>query len=126
MNEQVKQQLIQWVQSVTEAARSAEQWSAEQVPLLVQEWLRWQLIEALFIALTLLATTGVVWFASHRICQAIRKTNSDPFIPDLVTTVTGFITIPLVGAVVNQILAALKVWLAPRVVVLEKFADLIK
>lgn len=124
MDETTQKALNEFVQQVISAAQTGAQWTAEQAPLVVQEWLQWQLTEAL-----LLGCLGVVVlvFAAAAAYRAARW--SGDYETEGLAVITGVVAAISIAAgatLSSHFLVALKVYVAPRVVVLEKFAELVK
>ena len=121
MDETTKQALNTFVQQMIVAAQDSAKWTADQAPLVVQEWLRWQLAQSVVVAL---------WFLGAAIALAVlsrRWFKNDNIWPE--TPLPLFSSFMAVGAfllAMGNTLDALKVWLAPRVVVLEQFISLVK
>ena len=124
MDEITKKALEEFVQKMLSAVEQGATFTAEQAPLVVQEWLRWQMVEALVIA-TILLILSVGSSLFSRWCWSNKR--KDP------TRDWEFGSVFLIGAAIGFALfslvvymEALKIYLAPRVVVLEKFVDLLK
>jgi heme/copper-type cytochrome/quinol oxidase subunit 2 len=120
VSEQTKQALEQFVQKMLAGAEQAGAFAVEQTPLLVQEWLRWQLVSSLLMAIVLVVPTLVLLFVGWRYRQSIWE-DEHPL------PVFAFVLslIPGVAMAVN-IIHATKVYIAPRVVILEMFAHLVQ
>jgi len=124
MDEITKKALEEFVQKMLSAVEQGATFTAEQAPLVVQEWLRWQMVEALVIA-TILLILSVGSSLFSRWCWSNKR--KDPTSDwefggvFLIGTAIGFALFSLV-----VYMGALKIYLAPRVVVLEKFVALLK
>lgn|SRR3990167_2475004 len=124
MNETTQQALEQFVQKMLTAVEQGASWTAEQAPLVVQEWLRWQMVEAASRAALMVVLCVVFGWLSRRCLAKMREHSLDPWeVPAGLAAVVSLVSGVLAGVAA---LDALKVYLAPRVVVLEKFVDLIK
>lgn len=124
MSDDTRAALEQFVQQMLRAAEQGATWTVEQAPLVVQEWLRWQLIEALFLGCL---GVGVLVFAAAAAYRAYRW--SGDYGTEGLGIAAGIVALfsMVLGVVMSsQFLLALKVYVAPRVVVLEKFAELLK
>jgi hypothetical protein len=119
MNEQTKQALSDFVQKMIAAAEQGAAFTAEQTPLLVQEWLRWQLVEASFWAVICIGA-AVLSIAYWKKMWRLSEDEGFPYIA--VNAIGSFSTVP--GLVYT--IYALKVWVAPRVVVFEEFLKILK
>jgi heme/copper-type cytochrome/quinol oxidase subunit 1 len=115
-----KQALEQFVTKMLAAAEQGATWTADQAPLLVQEWLRWQLAQSVLLTVLLLGGAVILgrttarWFRDDDIWP-------ETPLPLFSSLVTGVLLLFGCAALFD----AVKVYLAPRVVVLEKFVDLI-
>lgn len=125
MDETTQKALNEFVQQVISAAQTGAQWTAEQAPLVVQEWLRWQLIEALLLGC--LGVVVLVFAAAAAYCAYRWSCDYETEGLGIIAGAVAAILIA-VGATLSShfLLVALKVYVAPRVVVLEKFAELVK
>lgn len=118
MDPKTKEQLNLFVQKMIDLADKGVDFSVEQIPLVVQEWLNWQAAEAmLFLAL------GVfIWIVTRIIFVKVRegmKGSGDEgveWIPAMIGTVIGTIVI------FANAYHLIKVLVAPRVVLVEEFA----
>lgn len=122
MDETTQKALNEFVQQIISVAQTGAQWTTEQAPLVVQEWLQWQLTEAL-----LLGCLGVVMlvFAPAAAYRAYRWLDETEGL-GIIAGVVALFSMVLGVILSSQFLLALKVYVAPRVVVLEKFAELVK
>jgi hypothetical protein len=118
MTDETKKALEAFVLQMIDAAKSGASWTAEQAPILVQEWLRWQLVEAIIIIVTL--TIGSVLFGA--IAKHYWHDIDDNPVPFFALLAGIILWVPLFF----NILALAKVLVAPRVVVFEKFMELVK
>lgn len=128
MDEATKQALGEFVQKMLSAVERSADWTSQQAPLVVQEWLRWQMAEALLWAAFQIAVAITIPLMVHRIILAI--TEGDKYAASgarIGRMVASGITLVVFGIPATfNLLVALQVYLAPRVVVLEKFAQLVK
>ena len=125
MDEATKKAMSEFVQQALTTAKAGAQWTADQAPLLVQEWLHWQLTEAVVIAIGFWILLGVfvwMWRSTWPTREDVNNALDDHPGP-------LFAAIPIIACAVfgvSWLLTAAKVLVAPRVVVLEKLADLVK
>lgn len=119
MDEATKQALNEFIQKIIAGAELA----VGHAPVLVQEWLRWQLIRvsvatAIFFALSLAA------FLLARFAK--RYKDEHPYSDAEVGVVFGLvISIGFGLLTIGSCLDIVKVLVAPSVVILEKFASLV-
>jgi len=124
MNDATKQALEQFVTKMLSAAEQGASWTADQAPLLVQEWLRWQLVNSALWALVFVAITTLI--AIRMLPWAKRGEERDEFEFGAAWVSYSVVQLLTFIAAAVWVESLLKVLIAPRVVVLEKFADLIK
>lgn len=117
MNDETKAQLNAFVQKILDYASKGADFSAEQVPLLVQEWLKWQAAEA--------AVMLIVFFIIFvGFVIATKKMWAEKYLPAQGLTMIGAV---IVGVrMIYHLLILVKVMIAPRVVIVEKFAEWLK
>ena len=123
INEEIKQKMLDYLQSFEAGIKKAGEFSAEQAPLVVQEFLAWEFwshfVGAALCLLTLLTIGAVVW----KICKVTESFDELRFGGCLFG---GMASVGLlIGLMVNSYCAG-KVSVAPRIVVLEKIATLVK
>lgn len=107
---------------IIDAAKTGASWSADQVPALVQEWLRWQLTESAVVATALITLGLILTRVTYK--YSVRK-DWESFMP--LQLFTGVAVVCFLGiGIFDYALTALKVLIAPRVVVLEQFIQLVK
>lgn len=122
INEEIKQKMVEYLQTFEAGVKKAGEFSAEQAPLVVQEFLAWEFwgnaipaVLVLLIMLTALVSTAVIWKKSDDIDWRMGS--------GLITGLSVlFLTIPF-SITASQ---ACKVAIAPRIVVLEKISELVK
>jgi heme/copper-type cytochrome/quinol oxidase subunit 2 len=130
MSESTKQALEAFVLQVIEAAKNGATWTAEQTPLLVQEWLRWQLWEnALYFAFFIILGISLVFLARYSAKrhqegqEGQRYYDGSWMVGIILGTIFACLTVILAASFVPSII---KILVAPRVVVFEKFIELVK
>lgn len=126
MDEATKQALNAFVQQMITAAQDSAKWTTEQAPLVVQEWLQWRLAEHVITAVALVVLLVAVWRLSKHLIVMRVDIDGDPiplFVGWLLRVAAGGF---LGAALFSNVLSAAKVYLAPRVVVLEQFISLVK
>lgn len=122
MDEATKKALNEFVQQMITAAQTGAQWTADQAPLLVQEWLRWQLVSSILYAMVLILIGAVLLYATVKMIRGGK--DKDYYMPGPLFTGIGavFVFVPAFG----HIMQAVKVYVAPRVVVIEQFIHLVR
>lgn len=124
MTPETKQALEAFVLQIIDAAKTGATWTAEQTPLLVQEWLRWQLAEAsIILVFGLLAIAFAVYWIRN-VNWWLEADDPAPLIGGGVVAILGgifaLVTVPVATITIAKVLVA------PRVVVFEKFIELVK
>lgn len=132
MKEQLQEQILKQVGDVAEMTKEgimkAVEVMQEQCPLLVEELLVWKMAMSLifFVAFSLL--TALAFFGITKTWKEASKEggfwdmNGDNFGTSLAVTV--LLSLPWIGVFAN--LTWLKIWIAPRLFLLEYVSDLIK
>lgn len=121
INEEVKTKMLEYLQQFESGVKSAAEFSAAQAPIVVHEFLAWEFtsnaVASCFLGLLVLGTVIV----AKRISS--KAEGEDRFFTWL------FATIPLVifsAGFCASLHGAGKVYVAPRVVVLEKISSLME
>lgn len=123
INEEIKQKMVEYLQTFENGVKKAGEFSAEQAPLVVQEFLAWEFWShfagAVLCLFTLLTIGVVLW----KIMKATKPFDELRFAGCLIG---GMSSVGLaIGLMVNSYCAG-KVAVAPRIVVLEKISELVK
>lgn len=127
MNEELQRKLIEYLSKIEGGIERAVDFSAEQVPLVIQELIQWTIVEHTIYA----ATWGclAMFFVMLLGLCIIRREKwdpEDPTFPVLFIGIPSFVCATLTGAqVVINGSVALKAYLAPRLFVLEYLKDLV-
>lgn len=121
INEEIKTKMVEYLQTFEAGVRKAGEFSAEQAPLVVQEFLAWEITRngsfAILLAVLLLVCLSV------SVCTHRRLEGEDRAFLWL------FAAVPLIAfsvAMVSCAERAGKAYLAPRIVVLEKISELVQ
>lgn len=144
MSPETQKALEAFVMQIIEAAKSGAAWTSEQTPLLVQEWLQWQLTSALMTLIIWGSFLLIFWLFAFQFipnwCYAVefngrvdrsdqveRAKSSKVTARVIGCVVAGVVSIPtLIGGIIPSLMLTLKVLVAPRVVVFEKFLEVLK
>ena len=130
MSDELKTALTAFVQQIIAAAKDGASWTAEQAPMVVQEWLRWQVVSGFALAAVTTVLTGIclrVAWKIHCWVQGKRQPYDDrelAYIPAGVLVLLGVAA--WFTAALPALMDATKALIAPRVVVLERFMELLK
>jgi len=123
INEEIKQKMIQYLQSFEAGIKKAGDFSAEQAPLVVQEYLAWEFWSHFAGAVVCLVTVLTIAVVLWKIFKSTKPFDELRFAGCLIG---GMCSVGLIiGLMVNSYCAG-KVAVAPRIVVLEKIATLVK
>lgn len=126
MNEQLQQELVAWLVSLRETGQSASNFAIEQAPLTVREYITWQRTEATVWVIGALIVIVVA-------CAIFRRALRRPMDAEGYTGVALLIMAPSGACVLAGITVfcanlswLLQAWMAPRVLVLQWIASLLK
>jgi hypothetical protein len=124
IDEELKNKLTEYLVSLESGLKSAKDFSTEQVPLVVQEYLNWIFWSNLALLLLFITIFSFMVFVINQ----IRKRVSDDNATDcyfVMFFIGLFSLFPLLG-LMECGAKAMKVKIAPRIVIIEKVADLVK
>lgn len=125
MSDETRKALEQFALQIVDAAKAGGQWTTEQAPLLVQEWLRWQLAEAvIFMVMFTSIATALGLFSKYCWKQYEEGYHYNDWNISGTFLAIGCGVFALLTFV--PLLQVVKVLVAPRVVVLEKFMELVR
>ena len=123
MNEKLEERLMSYLDSISKQAETTSDFLGDQVPLVVQEYIQFHfygnLINLAFFTL-MIALFSITFF----VCRN-KENDTDPF-PFVGKLISFFIIIGSILGVFECITELTKNVTAPRIVVLEKVADLVK
>lgn len=123
INEEIKQKMVEYLQSFEAGMKKAGEFSAEQAPLVVQEFLAWEFWSHFTGAVACLVLLLIIAVVLWNIYKSTEPFDELRFAGSLFST---FAAVGLmIGLAVNSYSAG-KVAVAPRIVVLEKIATLVK
>lgn len=121
MNEELEQQLISALDVINTWVQEGATFAVEQAPLVVTELLHWTLISN---ALTVVVCSVFVWmllFArSHMAYRFKWNSSEDVFGSWSIVFLSSFVPVLIA---LDSIYTAIKVWVAPRLFLLEWIAD---
>ena len=121
VNEEVQQKMLEYLQTFEQGIKKAGEFSAEQAPLVVQEFLQWVIVSN--VVLGILAGGLLLLSVSIAIRYHWKLEGEDKAFLWL------FAAVPIIAfgiAFVTCGERAGKAWIAPRIVVLEKISTLVK
>lgn len=128
MDEDVKQRLLKMLDALEDSVSNGADWTAEQAPLVVQEYLNWTFWNEMFCAgvcllILVLSAAGAAYVLKRVLRVSSDKDKASSFTM-ILCVYCIFATFPFaIGT--KSVHTAVKVKLAPRVVVLEKVQKLI-
>jgi len=126
--EQLQAKLLEYLTALEAGIKQGGDFVAEQTPLVVQEFLAWMFAEAVIYAVV----SFIVFVIALRLLKLLWVHTADfhhedrEFCRAFGTFGLSVVAILSCGVAVHQSTRAIKVSVAPRVVVLEKSAELIK
>ncbi len=123
MNEQIKQEILKYLQTFAGAVEKSANFSAEQAPLVVQEFIRWEIFGGLFVFVVCSVIVFFILKTGIRIIKLQGDDNEAKMFFAFVTLVIGIF--PLLMGLCN-LSSNLKALVAPRVVIIEKISELTK
>lgn len=136
MDEQLKQKLVTYMDSMEEAIKTGSDFVAEQAPLVVQEYLNWCFWDAVAYVCLCLFLVAANWFAFARFCSYCESAKHRELPPESREAdlsmgagwmiVGSVASIGLLIAVWQNAAIALQITIAPRVFLLERIAELVK
>jgi hypothetical protein len=122
VNKELQDRLLEYLGSLDGAVRQAGGFVAEQAPLVAQEWIQYEFWSNV-ISCVALIVPGLVLLTAALLF--LRRQFRDLDYPWFLGTLVGLaISIPLLCVGIDCGIHALKAKIAPRVVVLEKIADM--
>lgn len=130
MNDQLQQQLAEILSWLEQSAKLVGEQAMQQVPLVVEELLRWKFVESLIGFVLRLTISIALCYATKRLCQWSYRIHSEMDdmtrgLQWLTPTAAGlFSSIFLVEAINHN--DWLQIWLAPRIYLLEYASTLLK
>lgn len=125
MSEELKSQLEAFISGMLTKAENATVWAEGEIPLLIQEWLSWLFVESAIHTVIFFIPFVIITFFYVRTMRLLWNDSRDEalMIPaSFLYVILGGGT--LVPTLIN-FLQAVKVIVAPRVVILEKGLSLI-
>jgi hypothetical protein len=125
MDEQLKTKLIGYLDTIESKVQAGHEFVAAEAPLAVQEWLRWMAVESGVYAVLCMITAVLCQWLVRKFYRDANKLPEDQQMPYFfgicVCLIFGLISVPV--AIESSVRCA-KVIIAPRVVVIEKVAEL--
>jgi hypothetical protein len=109
----------QLLQFVTDTLKDGKDFTVEQAPKVVQEFLRWYTAESIFWIVLWLVLGAIWWVVSDKIAKAIEVADDaeDAAVAKLVMRIGGAIIVAII--VGNNAYCLVKVTVAPRIVLIE-------
>ncbi|MAT51534.1 MAG: hypothetical protein CMK32_10165 [Porticoccaceae bacterium] len=121
MDEEIKQRINGYLDAVESAANDAGGFVMDQAPLVAQEYVSWMFWSGMLLFLTCLFAILVLVFVPIWKWKAIKENQMEPIIIAPLMVAVMLVTPAMIGG--SQ---ALKASVAPRVILLEKAADMVK
>lgn len=122
MNEELQTRITQYLDAIESSAETAGDFVVEQTPLLAQEYLAWMFWSNVFIAALTLLVAAVCGLICYLLIRASKK---HPGVLAEAVFLSGFFGLVCVAIACTAAYDAIKVTVAPRVVLLEAVKDLL-
>ena len=128
MDSDLQDKLTGYLDNLESGLKSAGDFAAEQIPDVVQQWLAWQMWSSLFyvvvFALLIAMAIGIAR-KLYRSCEGMTDYDRE-FTRLWINSIAAIVVIVLLVICIANARNAIKVAVAPKVVVLEKIVDLAK
>lgn len=121
-NEEIKTAIVEYLKTFESGLKRAGDFSIEQVPLVVQEFLAWEFWGSLTLAILCCTAIMIVGLLHKAGCNASNPTSEGRV---MVYVLSGFALFLLIGGAISEFIDVLKVTVAPRLVILEKISELL-
>jgi len=127
MNTNLTEKLTVLVDYATDLAKTGADFTKEQAPLVVNEFLTWSFFHSCFMAGFYLGICLIAWFILYRFFgKAVNNSkHTDGFSLPAWCFILMFTVFPVLGCVSN-ILESVKIKVAPRIYMIEWVSDQIK
>lgn len=119
MNEELQEALTSIINRVVSGADAVVEFSKEQVPDVLQQLLMWHMMESLVWCISGVLVLGLTAYTLYRVPKSGRR------LDELLILYVLF-ALPLLAGIKMLNLVWLKVWLAPKLYLLEYAASLVK
>lgn len=123
MNEKLEERLMSYLDSIAKQAETTSDFLGDQVPLVVQEYIQFHFYGNL-ISLAFFTLMIVMFSATFFLCRK-KENDCDPF-PFVGKIISFLVVLGSILGVFECVTELAKNVTAPRIVVLEKVADLVK
>lgn len=114
MSEEIKQKLLEYLQSI-------ETFAKEETPLLVSEFIRWEIVSGIILSVACLILTMAFLYAARKLWSLVKGSASEPAVVFPI-----FFALVAFGGAVHGVYRSAKACCAPRVVAIEKIGKLLK
>jgi len=126
MNEQLQNTVNEILQKAIAGATQAGEFLKDQIPDVVQQLLTWKLTESAVEGVGCVVGVVALGIAYKKFCKLIARMDTDYFARSLAGAFSGGGVVVLSVASLSNLLEVLKIWLAPKVWLLEYAASLVK
>lgn len=126
MDEEIKRRITSYLDELEKATKTTGEFVSEQAPLLVQEYLNWYFINNLFHAVICLVIAMILVrcvFKYYHLTYRLSDGDRAP-LQFIIIAVTCLISGGLTIASISSVHLAIKVKIAPRVVLLEEVTSI--
>ena len=130
MNEQAKEILAQMLQRVLDGVDTVSEFAAQEVPIVVEQLLMWHMVESFIRGSLGLAMAVGYYFLITRVAKPCAEKelqmSADRFGTFPVTFFASIVYPPITFILLSDWLTVVKIWIAPKLYLLEYGASLVK
>lgn len=129
MDEDLQSKLLSYLNKIEAVAGRAEDFASTEIPETIKEWLRWQMIDGCVTAAAMLVLgllVPLLLYRLNRFMSSHLTDRDDRTAVTLLLSATSLISITPFYWSFQSAKDAAKVYYAPRVVIVEKVAELVK
>lgn len=129
LNPELQAKLVTYLEGLEKGAAKVGEFAEREIPETVREWLLWMAIENFAYAAIMIVVAGLCFIAMRKIIKihgglsGIGPQNDTP-LPAIFVVALPVIAVVLMVAAVPHLMMGVKVLVAPRVVIVEKVAEL--
>ena len=139
VNLDIKQKMLEYAEGLESFAQDAGNFAQEEIPLVIQEYLTWMFAESIFWILVCGFFVAIIWIIRSQLEKTSKvqivegstnrgdwKIEDHTLVSFFSNIVSWVITAGIAAISFQWMVWAVKIWVAPRVVILEKVMDLIQ
>jgi len=125
VDEELKKRLLDYMDTLDGAVREGGDFVLEQSPLVVQEYITYSRVVHTSLVLLAFAIAAAMVFVCIKYGKSLSNTRNDGV---MILSIIGAFVAPItvMGLLIKNLDPCIMSWFAPRLLILEKVADLIK